>query len=199
MADRNRETDGAPPREVHVEDAKKKNWLPWILLALGLLAALFAMSRCDNDPEAPVAVSPVEQPAADLTAMVGTTALGAYLTGTEPLPRTFTFEQVEFASGSSDLRQADASEIAAVAATLKQHPNARVQLVGYADARGDSDANARLGAARAMSVKRALVADGVAADRIDTATGGELDPADTNATSVGQSENRRTELVALQR
>jgi outer membrane protein OmpA-like peptidoglycan-associated protein len=43
------------------------------------------------------------------------------------------------------------------------------------------------------------VADGTAADRIDTASGGETNPADTNATSSGQAENRRTELIVLQR
>ncbi len=42
-----RNTHGAPPREVHIEK-KKTNWLAWILLGLGILAALFALSRCSR-------------------------------------------------------------------------------------------------------------------------------------------------------
>jgi outer membrane protein OmpA-like peptidoglycan-associated protein len=48
-------------------------------------------------------------------------------------------------------------------------------------------------------VKAALVAEGIAASRLETASGGETNPVDTNATSSGQAENRRTELVVLQR
>ena len=47
MVDPDRRVDGAPPRDVHVE--KKKNWLPWLLLPLALLALLFLFSRGDNE------------------------------------------------------------------------------------------------------------------------------------------------------
>jgi outer membrane protein OmpA-like peptidoglycan-associated protein len=48
-------------------------------------------------------------------------------------------------------------------------------------------------------VKAALVAQGIAAERLETASGGETDPVDTNATASGQFENRRAELVVRQR
>jgi outer membrane protein OmpA-like peptidoglycan-associated protein len=44
-----------------------------------------------------------------------------------------------------------------------------------------------------------LAGKGIAADRVETASGGEGDPADTNATAGGRFENRRTELVVLSR
>ena len=47
MVDPARRADGAPPRDVYVE--KKKNWLPWLLLPLALLALLFLFSRGDNE------------------------------------------------------------------------------------------------------------------------------------------------------
>ena len=56
-----------------------------------------------------------------------------------------------------------------------------------------------LGKSRAESVKSSLVAGGIPAARIETASGGETNPVDSNATASVQAENRRTELVVLQR
>ena len=217
MANSDHKSDGAPPSKIHVGPAtKKKNWLPWLLLGLGLLALLFGLRRCSDEKAvtrvetapatAPVAVTAVA-PAPATTAPVagtaavlaGTSGVGSYLSGTEALPRTFVFEKLYFDTAKSDLRAADREEVNMLGAAMKQYPNARIQIVGYADARGDASANATLGKDRAESVKAALVANGIASDRIETASGGEANPADTNATSTGQAENRRTELIVLQR
>jgi outer membrane protein OmpA-like peptidoglycan-associated protein len=48
-------------------------------------------------------------------------------------------------------------------------------------------------------VKAALVGKGVDGGRIETVSGGETDPVDTNATAGGRFENRRTELVVTAR
>lgn len=203
-----RKGDGAPPSHIHVGKGEKKtNWLAWLLLALGILALLFALSRCGRD-EAVTQVAPTIVPAAEPVAPAapaavavpaGISGVGAYLGGTEALPRTFAFEKLNFDTARSEVRPVDREELAAVSAALKQHPNARIRVVGFADARGASDANTALGKARADSVKASLVATGIEAARIDIASGGESDPVDTNATSTGQAENRRTELVVLQR
>ena len=208
--------DGAPPRNVHVGPEKKAKWLPWLLLALALLALLFGLRSCNDDEvartavvTAPVAPAPVTPPIAPapVTAPVtqaavilpGTSGVGSYLAGTEALPRTFVFEKLNFDTAKSDVRAQDREELSMLAAVMKQYPNARIRIVGYADARGAAGANATLGKDRAESVKGALVAQGIAADRLDTASGGETDPVDTNATATGQFENRRAELVVLQR
>ena len=116
-----------------------------------------------------------------------------------PAPRTFTFDRLNFDTSSSAIRPADRSELAQVADALKQYPNSRIRVVGYADARGTEPANAKLGQSRADSVKASLVEAGIAAERIETGSGGENDPVDTNASAPGRFENRRTELVVLQR
>jgi len=207
MADPN-DTRGAPPREVHIEK-KRVNWLAWIALAAGVLALLFALSRCGRDDTARVAPAPSATPgeqvvattpnAGEATALAGTSGLGGYLAGTDAAPRTFQFEKLTFDTAKSTLRPDDDQEVGAIAAVLKQHDATRVRIAGYADARGSDAANVALGKARADAVKAGLVAQGIAADRIETVSGGESDPVDTNATASGQAENRRTELVVTSR
>ncbi|WP_298808709.1 OmpA family protein [uncultured Sphingomonas sp.] len=207
MAGPNDRPEGAPSH-IHIEKNKKFNWLPWLLLALGILALLFALSRCNREETATVAPAPVAATdeviattpnAGSADALIGTSGLGTYLAGTEPLPRTFTFEKLNFDTAKSDIRPADAAEVNEVAATLKQYPNAKIRIAAYADARGADAANMALGKARADSVKSALVAQGIDAGRIETVSGGENDPVDTNATAGGRFENRRTELVVTAR
>jgi outer membrane protein OmpA-like peptidoglycan-associated protein len=173
---------------------------------------LLALSRCDTRDEA---TTPSADPAATGTpasgvvattpgldqsaALAGTSGLGAYLAGAEPAPRSFVFESINFNTASSDIRPADTAEIEQVANTLQQYPSTRIRIAGYADARGSDPANMALGKARAESVKVALTARGVGADRIETVSGGENDPIETNATESGRFENRRTELVVTAR
>ena len=205
--------DGAPSH-IHIEKKKGVNWLPWLLLALGLLALLVALSRCNRN-EATVAPAAAPSPAgtaiangsvvattpnaATSAAAAGTSALGTYLGGSEPTPRTFTFEKLNFDTAKSAIRPADAAEVDQVAQTLQRYPNARIRVAGYADARGAEPANMALGKARADAIKAALVAKGIGASRIETVSGGEADPVDTNATAQGRFENRRTELVVTAR
>lgn len=213
MADPNDPKPDGAPRHIHIERDEKTgfNWLPWLLLALGLIALLVALSRCGRNE---AVVAPVETnttatetntvvaetpnaPQAD--ALAGVSGLGTYLAGTEPAPRTFTFEKINFDTAKADIRAADAAEVDQVAGVLKQYGKAKIRVAGYADARGSDPANTKLGKDRAESVKAALVAKGIDAGRIETATGGESDPVDTNATAPGRFENRRTELVVVSR
>lgn len=207
-------------REVHVE--RDRNWLPWILGALALLALLiFGLRSCDNSEPvgvAPmtdnsVAVVPVETeavvaveeqsvvlPGGGTMRMAPQTIgfdLQRYLGSDEAAPRTFQFERLNFETAKADIRAVDQPTVDGIGQILVAYPAARVRLIGYADARGDADANASLGLNRARAVAAALTARGVAADRIDTASGGETGSTDTNATTQGQAENRRTELVVL--
>ena len=198
-----------------------RKWLPWLLAALGLLLLVLLFRGCGHH-EAPVtttnstttttttsfaapATPPVDVKtvtlpggqAVELTPQTLNYDLQAFLASPETAPRTFTFDRLNFATDSAAL-PADAQEtVTALAQILSAYPKAQVQLNGYADATGSDPHNVQLGAQRAAAVAAALKAQGVAADRIKTATGGSSHPIDTNADSQGRAENRRTELVVL--
>lgn len=201
-------TDGAGPTHIHIEKGKPVNWLAWLALALGLLALLFALSRCgqrDTVGTTTATVTTTTAPAvatgttvaATTTASVG--ALGAYLAGNEAAPRTFAFDTMHFATASSELTAADKAAVETVAGVLGTYPKTKVKIVGYADARGTAAANRKLGLDRAAAVKAALVGKGVDDGRIAIGSVGDADPVDTNDTAGGQAENRRTELVVVNR
>ena len=186
---------GNPPEYVKVEK-KKTNPLLYLLLALVALAALvFLLSQCSRRK---VETATVVAAAAPAPAVVGTSTLPAYLAGSDPAPRTFTFERLHFDTAKSDIRAEDEPEVDAASDALKAGTS-RIRVVGYADSTGSDAANKTLGLDRANAVKAAMVKHGVDAGRIDVASGGDANPVDTNATAGGRAENRRTELVVLAR
>ena len=203
-------TRGAPPREVHIEK-KKTNWLAWILLALGILAALLALSRCNRhetiaaspapangSTTPPVGVKHVTLPGGKIVDLQPATLnydLQAFLASSEGAPRTFTFDKLNFDTASSQIRADDQPTLSALSQILAAYPKAAVRLVGYADARGTDAANAKLGSDRAAAVAKALTDGGIDPKRISTASGGDSNPVASNATAGGQFANRRTELV----
>ncbi|MCC7501009.1 MAG: OmpA family protein [Flavobacteriales bacterium] len=77
-------------------------------------------------------------------------------------------EPVYFATGKTTLGPQGNMKVAEIAAWLKKHPEARVQVTGVADASGSVTANEAVAQKRADSVRQALVANGIAAARITT-------------------------------
>jgi outer membrane protein OmpA-like peptidoglycan-associated protein len=121
--------------------------------------------------------------------------LQQYLASPEPAPRRFTFDGLNFATSSAELPADAQSTVTALGQILQAYPKAVVRVEGYADARGSDQTNQQLGAQRAEAVARALIANGIPANRVTAATGGETNPVDSNTTAQGQAENRRTDLV----
>ena len=69
-----------------------------------------------------------------------------------------------------------------------------MKIGGYTDDTGDPAANQQLSQARAESVQAQLVADGVAAERIEAEGYGQAHPVATNETDAGRTKNRRIAL-----
>ena len=82
-----------------------------------------------------------------------------------------------------------------VAQILKAYPNVRARIGGYTDNSGDASANVKLSQARAETVMKELVGQGIAANRLDARGYGAEHPVADNSTEEGRARNRRISLL----
>ncbi len=196
--------------DVYVDGQKKTNIWPWLLLGAAAIAAFLAMKSC-NTAEAPAPVEPTVQttapatvPAAgpvesvtladntklDITPGTITYNLYKFVTSSEATPKTFTFDKLNFDTGSAAIRSVDQPTIDSIAAIMKAYPTVQASVVGYTDATGDKATNEKLSAERSANVVKAIVAKGIVANRLNSKAGG------VAATKGGADQNaRRTDLV----
>jgi OmpA-OmpF porin, OOP family len=104
---------------------------------------------------------------------------------------------VTFETGSARLAAESGPTLDAVARGLLANTGVRVRIEGHTDSTGDAARNQTLSEARAAAVREALVARGVAAERLETAGFGPDQPVADNATPEGRQQNRRVALVRL--
>ena len=102
---------------------------------------------------------------------------------------------IEFATGSSRLSGGSDQMLDLLARMLRENPDIDVAVVGHTDSAGGYDVNVKVSRARAASVVEALVARGVARDRLEAHGAAYLAPLSSNATEEGRALNRRVELV----
>jgi len=99
-----------------------------------------------------------------------------------------------FITGTDELTADSKLELDKVLGALRERPLPDVLVIGHTDTVGDPEANDRLSAQRAETVKGFLVGIGIAAERIRTAGRGErelLVPTDDN---IEEPRNRRVEI-----
>jgi len=85
------------------------------------------------------------------------------------------------------------------AALLQKHERVVVEVAGHTDSVGTDAYNQGLSERRANAVKDYLASQGVKASRLTARGYGESRPVASNDTSEGRAENRRVELVVLDR
>ena len=101
-----------------------------------------------------------------------------------------------FDTGKSNIKPESTPTLKQIAATLKQHPDLKVEIQGHTDNVGQAESNLKLSQARAEAVKEALTKEYGVSDGQLTAKGyGDTKPAADNKTAEGRANNRRVELV----
>jgi outer membrane protein OmpA-like peptidoglycan-associated protein len=100
-----------------------------------------------------------------------------------------------FTSGSAALAPGADDKLREVAGILQQYPRTMIEIVGHTDSVGAETSNQTLSERRAVSVKDALVRNGVSPARIVTRGAGELRPLADNSTPEGRARNRRVDLT----
>ncbi|MFQ5351826.1 MAG: peptidoglycan-associated lipoprotein Pal [Candidatus Binatia bacterium] len=109
------------------------------------------------------------------------------------------FKDISFAFDSDRLDLAAQDAISHDAAILEADSKRKIEIEGHCDERGSSEYNLALGARRARAVKEALVAAGIASDRMSTVSYGEELPLCKAQTDECWASNRRAHLVDLMR
>jgi len=108
-------------------------------------------------------------------------------------------EGVHFDFDKATLRPEAKAVLDQAAGLLDKHERVVVEVAGHTDSVGSDAYNQGLSVRRADSVKNYLVSKGVNASRLTSRGYGESQPVASNDTDAGRAENRRVELIVLDR
>ena len=100
-----------------------------------------------------------------------------------------------FDTGGSTLKPGGQRALDNLVQFLEKHPDRSIAIEGFTDSTGSKEHNQTLSEKRAWSVKAALVARGIASNRIDARGYGPSFPIAGNDTPAGRQLNRRVEIV----
>lgn len=101
---------------------------------------------------------------------------------------------LNFKTNSDKIFKSSYPKIVEFAAFLKAYPMYKAEIIGHTDSVGKQGSNMKLSENRALSVRAALIEQGIEASRLTSAGRGELDPIADNHTKEGRSQNRRIEV-----
>ena len=103
--------------------------------------------------------------------------------------------EVLFETGKSELKARAQQQLDQVAKALKDQGYKKIVVEGHTDSRGDRGRNMDLSLARAESVRKYLISQGIDANKISAVGLGPDRPVADNNSADGRANNRRVELV----
>jgi len=192
---------------------KSRNWLPYLLLAVLAIAAIWWFTRGGGEEAVEEGVAKTGQMAedaaektqevasemaADVQAAAG--SVGAKLQSWLKSGKgegIFEFQHATFETGSSGISPQLESEIKTLAAIMKNNPSMTVEIAGHTDNTGDAADNKELSMLRAQKIKAMLASEGVEKSRIEANGYGQAKPIAGNDTEEGREKNRRVEVKVL--
>jgi peptidoglycan-associated lipoprotein len=156
------------------------------LRSLSLLAAVLLMAAaCKQNPE----MSSTAGGASTAATPPATMAEGPAKGSKEDFIQNVG-DRVYFDFDKSNIKPEGQQTLEKQATWLKQYPNVTVTIEGHCDERGTREYNLALGNRRANAVKDALVALGVAANRIQTISYGKDRPIVVGSNEAAWAQNR---------
>jgi peptidoglycan-associated lipoprotein len=174
------------------------------ILTMLVVASALGFAGCASHPVKPASAELASVPgagAASQGAAAGANAnsgsLGSQQSVPGPREGLLADRLIHFAFNSSQISAHGMKVVAAHAAYLAAHPNARVRLEGYTDDRGSAEYNIGLGMRRAEAVREALLLQGVSPSQITVVSYGLEDPINPANNPVAWAENRRVHIVYL--
>lgn len=108
--------------------------------------------------------------------------------------RWFSFDRLEFETGSNQLAASSQEQLKNIAEIMKAYPDVSVKVGGYTDNVGDAAANKTLSQERAMNTMNALATLGVDKARMEAEGYGAEHPVADNSTDEGRQRNRRIDI-----
>ncbi len=205
--------------ELHVQPKKKTSILPWLLLALGLAALIWFLTRDRNTTDTAAATSDTTTTSTATNTNTATAATGAGWDGIDFNAPAVNYDEITnkdiavrgnneysiygmgenilFDEGNATLRADAEANLKQISGSIGQRYNGgEVRIFGFTDAQGTAGNNKELAQQRADALKGWLQNNGIASDRISVHAIGEGQPAATNSTEEGRQQNRRVEIVA---
>ncbi len=107
----------------------------------------------------------------------------------------FVTNNILFDTGKATLKSESMTEIAKVAAYMKQNPSVRFEVQGHTDNQGSDAINDPLSQQRAEAIVKALEGLGADSFNLKAVGKGSHEPVADNATEEGRAKNRRVEFV----
>ena len=105
--------------------------------------------------------------------------------------------QIHFKRASGVIKKEDMKQVLEFSNFLKLNPKYKVSITGHTDNVGTVKANQKLSEIRALSLKNALIKDGIKSSRLTSFGKGESDPIATNLLASGREQNRRIEVKLI--
>ncbi len=207
--------------ELNVQHKKKQNLLPWILLALGILALIIFLARgCNNthtqngttgsdsvSTTTPSAAAAQNGNASNWDGIDFNSPALSYpeitngdiqVRGNNAYSIYSLGENILFDTDKSELRGDVEKNLQQIVASIqKHHKGGEIRIFGYTDSKGSAGYNKELAMKRAESVENWMVEHGsISKSNVSLHPVGEARPVASNATSSGREQNRRVEIVS---
>ncbi len=113
--------------------------------------------------------------------------------------RSFILDDVDFREGTAELVPGSDLQLVNLARLLAAYPAVQIRIVAHTENNNNPSGNLDLSNRRADAIQNQLIENGIRASRVDIFGMGQAEPLVPNATEEGRNQNRRVEIVLLQK